>query len=220
MPGWGTSNEYLQHIFLWRNKKSIITLLLKKKHFIWSYGQVMMGLSDRPFRTVSWETFVTACHNMCLQWENITRQKLPTWMILHWLSYTNDVLTHSMLGKFSADNILKISFFFLFFFFIFPRKNSKAYFFVWVGGGRGLGVFCFFLLFFFVICWICLVSGNGLNYPAWCINSFIAFFMFHTSIKEYYNCLLMLTRSTWFFSLALLHRMLQHKRMNFVIMSV
>ena len=38
-PYWGASNEYQQHMFLWRNKKNINTFgLKKKKHLIKSYG--------------------------------------------------------------------------------------------------------------------------------------------------------------------------------------
>ena len=34
----GACNEYPQHMFLWRNKKTISTFWLKK-HLIWSYGK-------------------------------------------------------------------------------------------------------------------------------------------------------------------------------------
>ena len=34
----GASNEYPQHMFLWRNEKNINTSGLKKKHIIESYG--------------------------------------------------------------------------------------------------------------------------------------------------------------------------------------
>ena len=39
-PQWGASIEYLQHMFLWRNKKNINSFWLKKKCLIWSYEDI------------------------------------------------------------------------------------------------------------------------------------------------------------------------------------
>ena len=48
MSQWGTSNEYLQHMFLWRNKKNINTIVLKKAsyHWFWIYFSAFCILFD------------------------------------------------------------------------------------------------------------------------------------------------------------------------------
>ena len=47
MPGQGTSNEYPQHIYSWRNKKNVNNFELKKRLFIYpNYG------TDSPEQTV------------------------------------------------------------------------------------------------------------------------------------------------------------------------
>ena len=50
-PCRGTSNEFPHNTFLWRNKKNMNTLELKKKHLIKSYGVLSKYNSYFPIKT-------------------------------------------------------------------------------------------------------------------------------------------------------------------------
>ena len=63
VPQWGTSNEYPQHKFLWRNKKHINTLLLKKKKcFIWRYSCILKTKTHTLENWCIWVSFSCLKH--------------------------------------------------------------------------------------------------------------------------------------------------------------
>ena len=67
----GASNEYPQHTFSWRNKKIIITFLLKKKCLIWNYVDLpWMKMSGGTSFGVAAETYWRTVMAF-VSWKNI-----------------------------------------------------------------------------------------------------------------------------------------------------
>ena len=128
-PCWGTSDEYSQHMFSWRNKKITNTVGLKKT----SYQEIRFYLILPLKPKLCHLTQIVSLRHTCTVME---------FVVFYSYKFCDTEC-------FCLDKVL---FFFFFFFLSFVLLKSVHKMFLW-RNHRGLAYIFFFYLFFYVFWW-------------------------------------------------------------------